>query len=245
MRLLQSDDGASLVEFLISMAIAAIVVAGMYDLYTTFSKSNLAQFDIIETQNTAQAAMDIMVKELQRISAPPTITSGGVPVLPPNPGDTIIFDRQDASGFSTGSNSSTTLNDTTAAWAVNAFAPTATVTYSVSIVLGTGVGQLPLTISSNTATQLTTATAWTPLPDATSRYSITHLKQFTRTADNKLQMKIGTGPLHLVADNITALSFSFSVNTTTINLTARTRNKDMNLGTYKSFSRNDTAIMRN
>lgn len=238
MRLLQPEDGASLVEFLISMAISAIVVAGTYDLYIAFSKSNLAQSDIVETQNTAQAAMDIMVKELQRISVAPNITT----TVTAN--DTITFSSESASGFSTGLNSSTTLNDTTASWAVNVFAPTATTTYSVAIILGTGLGQT-VPISSNTATQLTTASAWTPLPDATSRYTITRPKQFTRTAGNTLQMKIGTGPLKSVADNITALSFSFSVNTTTINLTARTKNKDMNLGTYRSFSRTDTAIMRN
>jgi Tfp pilus assembly protein PilW len=232
MRLLQSEDGTSLVEFMISMAIAAIVTIGMYDLYATFSKSNLAQSDVIETQNNAQAAMDIMVKELQRISVAPTIAT-----------DTITFFRQDATGYSTGANTSTTLNDTTAAWAN--FAPSASVTYNVAIITGTGVGQT-LAISSNTATLLNTATSWAPTPDATSRYAITHQQKFIRTVDNKLQTQIGTGPLKPIADNITVLSFSFDgVKTTTINLTARTRNPDLRLGTYQYFSRTAIAVMSN
>jgi len=239
MRLLQSEDGANLVEFMISMVIAAVITIGMYDLYTTFNKSNLAQSDVIETQNAAQAAVDIMVKELQRIAVAPTITT----TVTAN--DTITFSRQDASGYSTGANTGTTLNDTTAAWAVSAFVPTATVTYSVVIATGTGVGQTRA-ISSNTATLLNTATPWTTIPDATSRYAITHQQKFARAADSKLQTQIGNGPFKPIADNITALSFSFDgVKTTTINLTARTRNLDLRLGTYQYFSRSAAAVMRN
>jgi hypothetical protein len=88
-------------------------------------------------------------------------------------------------------------------------------------------------------------TPWTTIPDATSQYAITHQQTFTRTSDNKLQTQIGTGPFRPVADNITALSFSFSGNATTITLTARTRNLDLRLGTYRYFSRNAIAIMKN
>lgn len=68
-------------------------------------------------------------------------------------------------GTSTGSNSSTTLNDTGKAWTVNAFT-----NYVVRITSGTGAEQVRV-ISSNTATALTVP-AWTTTPDATSVYSI-------------------------------------------------------------------------
>ena len=70
-----------------------------------------------------------------------------------------------ATGTSTGSNTSTTLNNTGKAWATNMWA-----NYQVRITAGTGIGQIRV-ITSNTATALTVA-AWTVTPDATSVYSI-------------------------------------------------------------------------
>ena len=69
-------------------------------------------------------------------------------------------------GTSTGSNTSTTLNDTTKSWATNAYQNKV-----VMIAGGTGIGQFR-TISSNTATQLTISESWTTTPDATSEYTI-------------------------------------------------------------------------
>ena len=71
------------------------------------------------------------------------------------------------SGTSTGSNTSTTLNDTAKSWTVNAYA-----NHNLTITAGTGSGQTRA-ISSNTATALTVSTAWTTTPDATSTYRIT------------------------------------------------------------------------
>lgn len=71
-----------------------------------------------------------------------------------------------ASGTSTGTNTSTTLNDTGQAWAVNGFQG-----ISVVITAGTGVGQANMIVS-NTATALTVNSAWSVTPDATSKYTI-------------------------------------------------------------------------
>jgi hypothetical protein len=69
-------------------------------------------------------------------------------------------------GTSTGSNTTTTLNNTGKAWPVNAYANA-----QVRITGGTGNGQVRA-IASNTATALTVSAAWTITPDATSTYSI-------------------------------------------------------------------------
>ncbi len=69
------------------------------------------------------------------------------------------------SSTSSGSNSSTTLNDTTQTWTASQF-----VNFQVRITGGTGAGQVK-TISANTSTQLTVS-AWTTTPDATSTYVI-------------------------------------------------------------------------
>jgi len=71
-----------------------------------------------------------------------------------------------ATGTSTGTNTSTTLTNTGKAWGVNMWA-----NYQVRITSGTGIGQIRV-ITSNTATALTVASAWTVTPDATSQYAI-------------------------------------------------------------------------
>jgi hypothetical protein len=74
--------------------------------------------------------------------------------------------EDDVTGTSSGSNTTTTLNDTTKTWATNQFTAT-----TVLITGGTGSGQ-ERTISSNTATELTIAPIWTTTPDGTSTYDI-------------------------------------------------------------------------
>ena len=69
-------------------------------------------------------------------------------------------------GTSTGSNTTTTLNNTGKSWPVNAYT-----NYQVRITGGTGIGQIR-TIASNTATALTVSVAWTVTPDATSVYAV-------------------------------------------------------------------------
>ena len=70
-----------------------------------------------------------------------------------------------ATGTATAGGAST-LTNTGKAWAVNSWT-----NYQIRIVSGTGAGQIR-TIASNTATVITTSTAWTTQPDATSVYSI-------------------------------------------------------------------------
>jgi len=71
-------------------------------------------------------------------------------------------------GTSTGSNTTTTLNDTGKSWATDAYAGKVLI-----ITLGTGVGQIKK-IASNTATELTLAAGWVfeATPGATSQYRI-------------------------------------------------------------------------
>jgi hypothetical protein len=66
--------------------------------------------------------------------------------------------------FSTGSNTTTTLNDTTQAWQSNSFYGV-----TITIVWGTGKGE-GTSIQSNTATQLVVSPAWGTIPDTTSAY---------------------------------------------------------------------------
>lgn len=72
------------------------------------------------------------------------------------------------SGTSTGSNTSTTFNNSGATWPTGANGLT---NFWVRILAGTGAGQIRQ-ITGNTATQLTVSPAWSVTPDGTSVYEI-------------------------------------------------------------------------
>jgi hypothetical protein len=71
-----------------------------------------------------------------------------------------------ATGTSSGTNSTTTLNNSSKAWTVNQWA-----NFQIRVTSGTGVGQTR-TVSSNTGTVITVSSVWTITPDGTSQYVI-------------------------------------------------------------------------
>jgi hypothetical protein len=73
---------------------------------------------------------------------------------------------QFASGTSTGTNSTTTLNNTGKAWTTNQWT-----NYQIRLTGGVGAGQVR-TVASNTGTAITVSAAWSTTPDATSTYVI-------------------------------------------------------------------------
>jgi hypothetical protein len=70
------------------------------------------------------------------------------------------------SGTSSGSNTATTLNDTSKSWATSTW-----VGGAIRITAGTGAGQVRA-ICANTPTQITVCDPWTTIPDTTSKYEI-------------------------------------------------------------------------
>lgn len=78
-------------------------------------------------------------------------------------------------GTSSGSNSSTTLNDTSKSWTTNQF-----VDCQVKITAGTGAGQTAI-VTANSATQLTISPAWVTTPDATSVYTIGYINFYWKS----------------------------------------------------------------
>lgn len=105
-------------------------------------------------------------------------------------------------GTSTGSNSSTTLNDTGKSWTTNQWQTS----FLIKIVAGTGINQVRA-IASNTATQVTVSSAWTTTPDATSQYEIYALDVLTPAkADYNGSYQIASGTLY----NETASVVSYS-----------------------------------
>jgi len=229
-----------MIEMLVSTAIGGIVLMGILDLYVATSKSTLDQTGVVEMQMQAKAAMDYMVRDMQLMYGLPTIST----TLTAN--DTITFLRLVDSGYSSGGNLNSTLNDSKKNWKANAFAPSGATSYAIRIIDGTGAGQ-SLTLAGNTATQLTIQGAvWGTIPDATSLYLITLNKAFTRTSDNMLRFSAGNGPYMLLADSITSLSFSQpDPNSISISETVRSQNKDPFTHNYFYYTLTDTVQKRN
>jgi prepilin-type N-terminal cleavage/methylation domain-containing protein len=241
-----SDKGYTIVEMLIGMAIVSILIAGIYNLVISSSRTYLAQNAAVEMQSDGRAAMDFMARELRQAFGIPeisTITTAD---------DTISFDRVEETGYSSGGNNATTLNDTRKLWAAGSFVPSSTSSFTVTIIRGTGTGQ-GQPISNNSSTQLTLSQAWGTVPDATSVYVITRKKTFTRTSpsDNVLRYRIGTTDAlpNPLAENITSHSFSrpfpASPNTFRITLTARTSSTDPNTKQYRYYTLTEDVSIRN
>jgi prepilin-type N-terminal cleavage/methylation domain-containing protein len=243
-----SDKGFTVIELLISMAIAGVVLTGIYDLVVSSSKFYLAQNAIVSMQADGRAAMDFIAREL-RSACSSSVCSSPVISTTTATNDTITFDRVEDTGYSEAGNGATTLNDPRKAWQGGMFVPSSTSTYMVRIVSGRGAGQ-SVAIAQNTATQLTLSAAWGVIPDATSFYVITISKRFTRTSatDNVLRYRIGgtaanNNPL---AENITSHSFTLpNATAITITLTARTPHIDPIKKQYRYYTLTENIRMRN
>jgi prepilin-type N-terminal cleavage/methylation domain-containing protein len=237
-----SEKGFTVVELLISMAIVGVVLTGIYGLVVTSSKFYLAQNAVVAMHADGRAAMDFMVRELRSAMNPVVSTTTAS-------NDTIAFERVEDTGYSSGGNSATTLNDARKTWQGNMFEPSSSSAYMVRIIAGTGAGQDPLTINQNTTTRLTLSAGWGVIPDDTSFYVIIINKGFTRTSatDNVLRYRIGaTGANNPLAENITLHSFQLSPpNTITVTLTARTVGKDPITQQFREYTLSEDVRRRN
>ena len=235
-------EGFTVIELLIAIAIMGLVLPALYQFFLVASTEFVAQNGIIQMQSDARAAMDVIVRELRHSYGTPALST----TVTPN--DTISFHRVEDTGRSTGGNTATTLNDTAKAWPEGAFAPSADGSYTLWIVTGTGASQRR-TILSHTATRLTLASAWGITPDATSLYTITRNKGFTRPSatENILSYRLGsTAEPAPLADHITALEFAQpDPQTVTITLTARTQGIDPRTGQIRTYTLSETVRRRN
>ena len=239
--MLNSEQGFTIIESLIAMAIVGIVLTGIHNLAISSSQLYVAQNAVVQMQADGRAAMEFMTRELRLLSGNPTIST----TVTDN--DTIRFNRVEDIGYASGW-SATTLTDNRKAWQPGAFDPSQTSAFTLTIVNGTGSGQAR-SITGNSATQLTVGQDWGITPDASSRYIITSDKRFARTSatDNILRYRIGaTGDNNPLAENITYLRFlQPDPNSITIELTARTKDIDPIKKQYRYYNLSETVRRRN
>jgi prepilin-type N-terminal cleavage/methylation domain-containing protein len=233
----KSEQGFTVNELLVAVAIFSVVLAEAYNAFLSSSQRLMLQNEFVEMQTDARAAMNFMVQELRLAFGTPSITT----TMTTN--DTITFDRLEDAGYSSGGNTITTLHDTRKTWSASNF----TTSYTVRIISGTGAGQTR-SISANTSTQLTVSSAWETPPDSSSFYVITRKKAFTRTStsDNVLRYTAGGSVNQPLANLITSHTFSQpDANTISITLTAQTRNIDPNTQQKRQYTLNETVLRRN
>jgi prepilin-type N-terminal cleavage/methylation domain-containing protein len=233
----KSEQGFTVNELLVAVAIFSVVLAGAYNAFLSSSQRLVLQNELIEMQTDARAAMDFMVRELRLAFGTPIITTTATT------NDTITFDRLEDAGSSSGGNTTTTLHDTRKTWSASSL----TASYTVRIISGTGAGQAR-SISANTSTQLTVSSAWETPPDSSSFYVITRKKAFTRTStsDNVLRYTAGGSVNQPLANLITSHTFSQpDANMISITLTAQTRNGDPNTQHKRQYTLTETVLRRN
>ena len=233
----KSEQGFTVNELLVAVAIFSVVLAEAYNAFLSSSRRLVLQNELVEMQTDARAAMHFMVQELRLAFGTPIITTT-VTIH-----DTITFDRLEDAGYSSGGNTTTTLHDTKKTWSASNF----TTSYTVRIISGTGAGQAR-SISANTSAQLTVSSAWETLPDSSSFYVITRKKAFTRTStsDNVLRYTAGGSVNQPLANLITSHTFSQpDANTISITLTAQTRNIDPNTQQKRQYTLTETVLRRN
>ncbi len=78
------NKGFTLVEILVAMAIASVVMAGIYSAYSSQQRSYIVQEQVAGMQQSLRAAMDLMERELRMVGFDPygnseagIITAGG------------------------------------------------------------------------------------------------------------------------------------------------------------------------
>ncbi len=239
MHTLNSEAAFSLTEMMVALALGGFLITGMFETYSSSANGALAQTDMVQMQNEARGAINIMVRDLQQSYGSPTISSA----LAPN--DSISYSRLEDSGYSSGGNNASSLTDTRKSWRANAFAPSPAGAYVVQIVSGTGAGQTQ-PLSGNTAFTLSLSSAWSTTPDATSQYVVLSSRVLTRTTDNMLRSSAGGRMPAILAANVTSISFALSApNTISVALTARTARQDPRTQGYAYYRLSSTAVKRN
>jgi type IV pilus assembly protein PilW len=97
-------DGFTLTELLIAMAIAGIVMAGVYSAYSSQQRSYIAQEQVVAVQQNLRVAMYFMEREIRMAGCDPKGSAGaGIRTASPkdNDGDSNI-DEADEANFGDG-----------------------------------------------------------------------------------------------------------------------------------------------
>src|SRR5919108_5207562 len=71
MKLLRSEQGFSLIETVIAMAISSVIITGIYQTFHSQQRSYLTQNRVVEMQQNLRAGVYLMVKDIRSIGYDP------------------------------------------------------------------------------------------------------------------------------------------------------------------------------
>jgi len=71
-----SQKGFSLIELMVAMAIASVLMAGIYTFYNNQLKTHITQQEMVDMQQDARAAMYMMTREIRMAGYDPQYNSG-------------------------------------------------------------------------------------------------------------------------------------------------------------------------
>lgn len=229
-----SNKGFTLIELLLTLLIALIVLAAVYEIFIVSHRNYVIQAAINEMQHNVRATIEFMGRELRNAVVIEEVDANSI---------TFYTDCDNSIvSTSTGENSGNTLNDTTKSWDHNTWQDK-----KVKITGGTGAGQIR-TITTNDTDTLTVSNNWTTTPDSTSVYHILEKKRFLKSDDNILRYTKGGGVNRSFTENITNIDLNYDPGSGKIDieLTARTSRKDPQMNNqYHYYTVKSIVILRN
>jgi len=75
-KIMRKDTGFTLLELMVAMAIAAILMAGIYTFYNNQLKTHITQQQMVDMQQDARAAMYLMTREIRMAGYDPLNSTG-------------------------------------------------------------------------------------------------------------------------------------------------------------------------
>lgn len=88
----KSNRGFTLVELMIAMAIGALVMASVMTSFLSQHRSYLAQDDVVEMQQNARVAMDMLTRDIRSAGYDPNNIGAGITTAGAN---NLVFTRED------------------------------------------------------------------------------------------------------------------------------------------------------
>jgi type IV pilus assembly protein PilW len=88
-------DGFTLVELMISMAVGGIVMGAVMTSFLSQHRSYLAQDEVVEMQQNARVAMDLLTRDIRSAGYDPNNLGAGITVAGVN---NLVFTRDDGTG---------------------------------------------------------------------------------------------------------------------------------------------------
>ena len=221
---IKNEKGFTLVEFLVSLLLTAIVTSAIYSVYRVQTHSVKRQAGDLEAQEYARAVVDMMVREIRNVGYLP---AGACITIPANTNGVVAATAQsfqfvyDANAL----NGCSDLNEN--------------ITYAFATGCATGFGDITRKDGSNTAQALTDCN----VPEGTANFSFVYYPQQTGASAPAPYCYPSTSlPSGCVGDVSANLA---NIQRVSINVIVQSKSTDTEFGSTSSATVTSNADLRN